>query len=117
MKCSVTEASTLSKLVLPVGTVETAVAAILRRSGVAAVVVVEAGLALHEAFKGAVAAGSEIHGVASFLNLGAKKAADFFKICGWAYEKRTPLARCPFSSTIQFFVFPHSISMTTETVI
>ena len=24
---------------------------------------------------------------------------------------------CPFSSTIQFFVFPHSISMTTETVI
>lgn len=68
MKCSVTEASTLSKLVLPVGTVETAVAA---------VVVVEAGLALHEAFKGAVAAGSEIHGVASFLNLGAKKAASF----------------------------------------
>ena len=77
MKCSVTEASTLSKLVLPVGTVETAVAAILRRSGVAAVVVVEAGLALHEAFKGAVAAGSEIHGVASFLVLGAKKAASF----------------------------------------
>ena len=77
MKCSVTEASTLSKLVLPVGTVETAVAAILRRSGVAAVVVVEAGLALHEAFKGAVAAGSEIHGIASFLNLGAKKAASF----------------------------------------
>ena len=77
MKCSVTEASTLSKLVLPVGTVETAVAAILRRSGVAAVVVVEAGLALHEAFKVAVAAGSEIHGVASFLNLGAKKAASF----------------------------------------
>lgn len=77
VKCSVTEASTLSKLVLPVGTVETAVAAILRRSGVAAVVVVEAGLALHEAFKGAVAAGSEIHGVASFLNLGAKKAASF----------------------------------------
>ena len=77
MKCSVTEASTLSKLVLPVGTVETAVAAILRRSGVAAVVVVEAGLALHEAFKGAVAAGCEIHGVASFLNLGVKKAASF----------------------------------------
>ena len=77
MKCSVTEASTLSKLVLPVGTVETAVAAILRRSGVAAVVVVEAGLALHKAFKGAVAAGCEIHGVASFLNLGVKKAASF----------------------------------------
>ena len=77
MKCSVTEASTLSKLVLPVGTVETAVAAILRRSGVAAVVVVEAGLALHKAFKGAVAAGCEIHGVASFLVLGAKKTASF----------------------------------------
>ena len=77
MKCSVTEASTLSKLVLPVGTVETAVAAILRRSGVAAVVGVEAGLALHKARKGAVAAGGEIQGVASFLVLGAKKAASF----------------------------------------
>ena len=79
---------------------ETAVAAILRRSGVAAVVVVETGRALHEAFKGAVAAGCKIHGVASFLVFGIRKAADFFKICGLAYEKRTPLARCPFSSTI-----------------
>lgn len=68
--------------ILPVGTVETAVAAILRRSGVAAVVVVEAGLALHKAFKGAVAAGCEIHGVASFLNLGVKKAASFSPIRG-----------------------------------
>ena len=61
-----------AKPVFPVGTVETAVASILRRPGVAAVVVVEAGLALHKAFKGAVAAGCEIHSVASFLNLGVK---------------------------------------------
>ena len=39
--------------------------------------VVRDGLALHKAFKGAVAAGCEIHGVASFLVLGAKKAASF----------------------------------------
>ena len=39
--------------------------------------VVRDGLALHKDFKGAVAAGCEIHGVASFLNLGVKKAASF----------------------------------------
>ena len=90
MKCSVTEASTLSKLVLPVGTVETAVAAILRRSGVAAVVVVETGLALHEAFKGAVAAGCKIHGVASFLVLGIKNGVPWKR---YARHQKTPRDR------------------------
>ena len=47
-----------------------------------------------------IAVHGPIHGVASFLVFGIRKAADFFKICGLAYEKRTPLARCPFSSTI-----------------
>ena len=37
--------------------------------------VVRDGLALHKDFKGAVAAGCEIHGVASILNLGVKKSA------------------------------------------
>ena len=66
MCLSAVSRTALTMQIFPVGTVETAVAAILRRSGVAAIVVVEAGLALHKALKGAVAAGCEIHGVASF---------------------------------------------------
>ena len=52
--------------------------------------VVRDGLALHKDFKGAVAAGCEIHGVASFLVLGAKKAASFSP----TRDQRTPLLRC-----------------------
>ena len=63
----------IEQQIFPVGTVETAVAAILRRSGVAAVVVVETGLALHEAFKGAVAAGCKNTWCRLLSALGIKK--------------------------------------------
>ena len=46
--------------------------------------------AVDKALKGAVAAGCEIHGVASFLVLGAKKAASFSP----TRDQRTPLLRC-----------------------
>ena len=52
--------------------------AILRRVRPAAVVVIETGLYMHQPFKGPVLAGSKVHSVASFLNLGMEKAADFF---------------------------------------
>ena len=50
-----------TKLVLPVRAVETAGAAVLRRSGLAVVKVVCARPRLHELFKGPVAAGSKVH--------------------------------------------------------
>jgi hypothetical protein len=50
-----------TKLVLPVRAVETASAAVLRRSGLAAVKMVCARSCLHELFKGPVAAGSKVY--------------------------------------------------------
>ena len=50
-----------TKLVLPVRAVETAGAAVLRRSGLAAVKMICARPRLHELFKGPVAAGSKVH--------------------------------------------------------
>ena len=50
-----------AKLVLPVRAVETAGAAVLRRSGLAAVKMICARPRLHELFKGPVAAGSKVH--------------------------------------------------------
>ena len=48
-----------AELIFPVRAIKAAGAAVLRRDRLAAVVVVETGLALHELFKGSVAAGSE----------------------------------------------------------
>ena len=50
-----------TKLVLPVRAVETAGAAVLRRSGLAVVKMICARPRLHELFKGPVAAGSKVH--------------------------------------------------------
>ena len=35
-----------------------------------------------------------------------KKPQTFFKICGKAYEKRTPFSRCPFHSEYSIFCVP-----------
>lgn len=66
-----------TKLVLPVRAVETAGAAVLRRSGLAAVKVVCARPRLHELFKGPVAAGSKVH----------RRSPPFLF---WAQKKRRP---------------------------
>ena len=50
-----------AKLIFPPGAVETASAAVLRRSGLAAVKMVCARSCLHELFKGPVAAGSKVY--------------------------------------------------------
>ena len=69
-----------TKLIFPVGTVKTAVAAILRRSGVSAVKVICSRPLLHELFKRPVAAGSEVHRLSPPFGFWAKrKAADFEK--------------------------------------
>ena len=52
--------------------------------------VVRDGLALHKDFKGAVAAGCEIHGVASFLNLGIKNGVPWKRYAG---HQKTPRDR------------------------
>lgn len=73
-----------AELIFPVRAIKAAGAAVLRRDRLAAVVVVETGLALHELFKGPVAAGSEVHRPSPPFCVWAKrKAADFFKICGF----------------------------------
>jgi len=66
-------------LIFPIRAIEVATAAILRRVRPATVVMIETGLFLHQPFKGPVLAGSKVHSVASFMNLGIKKAADFFQ--------------------------------------
>ena len=66
-----------AKLVLPVRAVETAGAAVLRRSGLAAVKMICARPRLHELFKGPVAAGSKIH----------RRSPPFWF---WARKKRRP---------------------------
>ncbi|MDY3079363.1 MAG: hypothetical protein SOR56_04050, partial [Oscillospiraceae bacterium] len=89
------------------------------------VVMIETGLFLHQPFKGPVLAGSKVHSVASFLNLGMKKAADFFQNLrqGWITEKGAALCdntlflcdiwflyRAPLSAAlknIDFTGFPH----------
>lgn len=71
-------------------------AAILRRSGLPAVKVVESRRILHEAFKGPVAAGSKIHGGSPpFLFWAQKKR----RPCLPDWEKRTP----PCGVSIRFF--------------
>ena len=73
--------------------IKAAGAAVLRRDRLAAVVVVETGLALHELFKGPIAAGSEVHRPSPPFCVWAKrKAADFFKICGLAGEQKRALS-------------------------
>ena len=66
-----------TKLVLPVRAVETAGAAVLRRSGLAAVKMICARPRLHELFKGPVAAGSKVH----------RRSPPFWF---WAQKKRRP---------------------------
>ena len=66
-------------LIFPIRAIEVATAAILRRVRPATVVMIETGLFLHQPFKGPVLAGSKVHSVTSFMNLGIKKAADFFQ--------------------------------------
>ena len=69
-----------AKLIFPVGAVKTAVAAVLRRSGIAAVKVICSQPLLHELFKRPVAAGSEVHRLSPPFGFSAKrKAADFFQ--------------------------------------
>ena len=82
-----------AKLIFPVGTVKAAIAAILRRSGVAAVKVICSRPLLHELFKGPVAAGCEIHGVASFLVLGKKKSRRLFsKSAAWPGKQKRAMS-------------------------
>ena len=82
-----------AELIFPVRAIKAAGAAVLRRDRLAAVVVVETGLALHELFKGPVAAGSEVHRPSPPFCVWAKrKAADFFKICGLAGEQNRALS-------------------------
>ena len=66
-----------TKLVLPVRAVETAGAAVLRRSGLAVVKMICARPRLHELFKGPVAAGSKVH----------RRSPPFWF---WAQKKRRP---------------------------
>ena len=69
-----------AELIFPVRAIKAAGAAVLRRDRLAAVVVVETGLALHELFKGPVAAGSEVHRPSPpFCFWAKRKAADFFQ--------------------------------------
>lgn len=85
-----------AELMFPVRAVEMAGAAILRRSGLPAVKVVESRRILHEAFKGPVAAGSKIHGGSPpFLFWAQKKR----RPCLPDWEKRTP----PCGVSIRFF--------------
>src|SRR5699024_5763227 len=79
-----------AKLIFPVGAVKAAVAAILRRSGVAAVKVICSRPLLHELFKGPVAAGCKIHGVASFLVLCIKNGVPWKRYAG---HQKTPRDR------------------------
>ena len=82
-----------AELIFPVRAIKAAGAAVLRRDRLAAVVVVETGLALHELFKGPVAAGSEVHRPSPpFCFWAKRKAADFFKICGLAGEQKRALS-------------------------
>ena len=88
-------------IIFPIRAIKAAGAAILRRVRPAAVVVIETGLFLHQPFKGPVLAGSKVHSVASFLNLGMKKAADFFQnLRQDQITERTLLVQRPFCHTI-----------------
>lgn len=69
-----------AELIFPVRAIKAAGAAVLRRDRLAAVVVVKTGLALHELFKGPIAAGSEVHRPSPpFCFWAKRKAADFFQ--------------------------------------
>lgn len=57
-------------------------------------VMIETGLFLHQPFKGPILAGSKVHSVASFLNLGMKKAADFFQNLRQSWITETGAALC-----------------------
>ena len=83
-----------TKLVLPVRAVETAGAAVLRRSGLAAVKMICARPRLHELFKGPVAAGSKVHRRSPPFWFWAqkKRRPDLSK-----GEKRTPLSAVSYS--------------------
>ena len=73
-----------AELIFPVRAIKAAGAAVLRRDRLAAVVVVETGLALHELFKGSVAAGSEEYIGRHLLSaFGQKKPQTFSKSAAW----------------------------------
>ena len=85
-----------TKLVLPVRAVETAGAAVLRRSGLAAVKMICARPRLHELFKGPVAAGSKYIGGRLLSGFGRKKSGVLISPKG-KRERRRLRCRVQFS--------------------
>ena len=83
-----------TKLVLPVRAVETAGAAVLRRSGLAVVKMICARPRLHELFKGPVAAGSKKYIGGRLLSVFGRKKRRPDLPKG---EKRTPLSAVSYS--------------------
>ena len=68
---------------------------VLQRDRLAAVVVVEIGLAVHDLFKGPVAAGSELHRPSPLSCFWTKeKPQTFFKICGLVGEQKRACHAC-----------------------
>ena len=83
--------------------IKAAGAAVLRRDRLAAVVVVETGLALHELFKGPVAAGSEVHRPSPPFRFRAKrKAAEYENSAAPPMRKGHRLHDVPFSQLFSF---------------
>lgn len=105
-----------AKIVFPIRAVETAGIAIFIISGTAGLIAVKARFLLHKQFKRPFFILGEKHSdCASFLS-GMKKRRRFFNLRrGNTYKGTLFFYNAPFAF-YSFLVFPHPISITTETV-